>query len=101
MFRVLCMLLMLFPIMLVGYGCSSGSDSGIEIGKPSEIPEPTPLPLEEWNAMTDINEKYDIDTLERLRKSDPELKSEKAWAKFMGEVVGPQMAKDKPIKEPI
>ncbi|QDT99308.1 hypothetical protein [Gimesia aquarii] len=99
MFRVLCMLLMLFPIMLSVYSCSSGSD--IEIGKPTEISEPVPLSLEEWNAITNATEKYDVDTLERLRKSDPALKSEKAWKKFMGEVVGPQMAKDKPIKEPI
>lgn len=99
MFRVLCMLLMLFPIVLSEYGCSSGSE--IEIGKPAEFSEPTPLSLEEWNAMTNTTEKYDVDTLERLRKSDPVLKSEKAWGKFMGEVVGPQMAKDKPIKEPI
>lgn len=99
MFRVLCMLLMLFPIMLVGYACSSDSDSGFEIGKPSEIPEPAPLTLDEWKAMTDHSDKYDIATLDRLRANDPSLKSEKAWKKFMDEVVGPQMVKDKPLKE--
>lgn len=97
MFRVLCLLITLFPILF--YGC--GDSSGVEIGKPSVIPPKAPLSIEEWKAISDHHEKFDIDTLEHLRKSDPELESDKAWKKFMDEVVGPEMKNKLPLKESI
>lgn len=100
MFRVLCLFIIFFPIPFSGCGGSSSS-SGVEIGKPSTIPEPPPLSVEQWKAMTNPNKKYDIDMLERLRNSDPSLKSKKAWKKFMKEVVGPGMKKEMPLKESI
>ena len=60
-----------------------------------------PLTLEEWKAMTDLTEKYDGATLERLRTGNPELKSDRAWDKYQKEFVAPQLVKDKPLKERI
>lgn len=94
MFRVLCLIIILIPILSTGCGGSSGAN--IEVGVPADIPPPAPLAVDEWKAMTDLNQKYEISTLERLRASDPSLESEKAWEKFMREVVGPQMKKEKP-----
>ena len=68
----------------------------MQVGVPSDIPTPSPITLDEWNAMTDISEKYGIATLERLRASDPRLKSERAWNQFMKEVVGPKMKVEQP-----
>lgn len=100
MFRLLALsVVMIFSTTLFVSGCSS--DSEIEVGVPSHVPAAAPLSLNEWNDIKDHTEKYDVDTLERLRRGDSSLESEKAWEKFMKEVVGPQMAKDKPIKEPI
>ncbi|MCA9007127.1 MAG: hypothetical protein KDA70_17765 [Planctomycetaceae bacterium] len=93
-----CLSLILFPVVLTGCG---SSDSGIEIGKPSVLVEQPPLSLEEWKAMTDFTEKYDGATLERLRAGNSDLKSEKAWAQFEKEVIGPSLVKDKPIQPQI
>ncbi|QEG16368.1 hypothetical protein [Gimesia maris] len=93
MFRVVCVLLLLWPVLLTGCG---GSDSDVQIGVPSDVSTPPPISLDEWNQMTDINQKYDVDTLERLRASDPELESENAWNQFMKEVVMPKMKEEQP-----
>lgn len=98
MLRPVVLSLLLFPVVLTG--CSS-SDSGVEIGKPSVLAEKPALSIEDWKAMTDITEKYDGATLERLRSDNPELESDKAWAKFEKEVIGPSLVKDRPIKEQI
>ncbi|WP_417388605.1 hypothetical protein [Gimesia sp.] len=93
MFRVVCVMLMLWPVVLTGCG---GSDSEVQVGVPSNITAPPPISLDEWNQMTDIIKKYDIETLERLRASDPNLESENAWNKFMKEVVLPKMKEEQP-----
>ncbi|QDT89617.1 hypothetical protein [Gimesia algae] len=95
MFRVVCMLFVLWPVILTGCG---GSEAEVQVGVPTDIPPAAPLSLEEWNAITDVNEKYDIATLERLRASDPQLESEKGWNQFMKEVVGPKMKAEMPIR---
>ncbi|HAH48366.1 hypothetical protein [Gimesia sp.] len=93
MFRVVCILLLLWPVVLTGCG---GSDSGVQIGVPSDVPTPPPISLDEWDKMTDINQKYDVDTLDRLRASDPRLEKENAWDQFLTEVVVPKMKEEKP-----
>lgn len=98
MLRGVCLSLMLFPAVLTGCG-SSGSD--VEIGKPAELAAEAPLSLEEWKAMTDLTEKYDAATLERLRAGNPDLESDQAWARFEEEVIGPALVKDKPLQEQI
>lgn len=55
----------------------------------------SPLTVEAWKELTP-SEKYDGMTLERLRLHDAKLKSERAWRKFMHDVVGPEMRKDMP-----
>ncbi|MEQ8851514.1 hypothetical protein [Gimesia sp.] len=98
MLRVVCLSLILFPVVLTGCG---SSESDIEIGKPAVLAAQPPLTLEEWKAMTDLTEKYDGATLERLRAGNPELKSDRAWDKYQKEFVAPQLVKDKPLKERI
>lgn len=95
MLRIFSMILLLWPVVLTGCG---GSDSSVQVGVPSDIPPAAPLSLEEWNAITDVNEKYDIATLDRLRSSDPRLESKKGWNQFMKEVVGPKMKAEMPIR---
>ena len=54
-----------------------------------------PLSIEVWNTM-DVDTKYEFETLEHLRSSDPKLKSEAQWNRFMKEVVVPQRRIDIP-----
>ncbi len=56
------------------------------------------LTVEQWKALPPA-EKYDGVALERLRKHDEKLKSNRAWKKFMQEVVGPEMRVDMPRPE--
>lgn len=91
--------LLLISQMLV-IGCGGSSDSEIAIGKPSKIPTPSPMSVEEWKSLPNSTEKFDPEMLERMRRHNPTLKSNKAWKKFMNEVVVPEMEKDKP-QEPI
>ncbi|WP_339731763.1 hypothetical protein [uncultured Gimesia sp.] len=99
MIRILCAVLIVFQIQLVG--CGNSSDSDIVIGTPSKIPTPTALSVEEWKAMPNTPEKFEPSELDRVRRHDPALKSNKAWEKFQKEIVGPELRKNKPQKEPI
>ncbi|QEG24299.1 hypothetical protein [Mariniblastus fucicola] len=54
-----------------------------------------PLTVEVWTEL-DIGQKYELETLEWLRESNPKLKGERQWTKFMKEVVVPQRRKDIP-----
>lgn len=66
---------------------------GKDSEKPKLLPEPTPLTVEEWKPLP-FFEKFDGATLERLRMHDEKLrKSERAWSKFMREVVIPERQK--------
>ncbi|WP_166831673.1 hypothetical protein [Thalassoroseus pseudoceratinae] len=56
---------------------------------------PPPLTIEAWKELP-IQEKYDGATFERLKDADPKLKSERAWHKFMREVVIPERNIDIP-----
>ncbi|RCS49435.1 hypothetical protein DTL42_12985 [Bremerella cremea] len=57
--------------------------------------ETSALTVETWKTLP-IPEKYDGATLERLRMHDDKLKSERAWKKFMHDVIGPEMRTDLP-----
>lgn len=80
---------MLLAALFAAVGC------GGEL-KPPPLPEPPkPLTVEEWNALP-VVEKYDGETLDRLRIDNPALKSEAGWDKFFQEVVIPQRRIDVP-----
>lgn len=99
MSRTCCTLLIVLQMLLVG--CGDSSDSGIVIGKPSKIPTPTPLTVDEWKELPNNTEKYDPSTLERIRASDPALESNKAWDELMKQVVIPEIKKNKEQNKPI
>lgn len=66
---------------------------------PANPPAPTALTLDEWK-MLPIPEKYDEATFERLRLSDPKLKSESVWRAFMKKEIMPERHKDIPKVTP-
>ena len=59
---------------------------------PTELPQ---LTIEEWKTLP-IEEKYDAATFERLREADESLSSDRAWNKFMMEVIIPERKIDIP-----
>ncbi|MHC2068099.1 hypothetical protein ACYFX5_11535 [Bremerella sp. T1] len=70
--------------------------SSQKANSPSSPQETANLTLESWHQLPP-HEKYDGATLERLRMHDEKLvKSNRAWKKFMNEVVIPEMKKDIP-----
>ena len=56
-----------------------------------------PLSVETWKGL-EVSQKYELETLELLRESDPEIKTEKDWKRFMKEVVVPERQKDIPTE---
>lgn len=78
-----------FVMVLGVLGCDSGPET-----KPLPAP-PGPLTLQEWKALP-VQEKYDGATFDRLRKSDPKLRSDQAWDRFFRAVVIPERKKDLP-----
>lgn len=68
--------------------------------KPPPLPEPLqPLSVEEWKTLPAL-EKYDGETLDRLRIDNPDLKSDAFWDKFFQEVVVPSRKIDVPPPTP-
>lgn len=76
-------------------GCSSSYPQN----EPIDLPPPTPLSVEEWKQMTDIDRKFEQATLDRLRLNDEKLKGEVQWELFMRKVVIPERKKDIPLVE--
>lgn len=76
-------------LLVIFLGC--GSDAGPAV---SSGPLP-PLSVEEWKQLP-IQEKYDEATFERLRAKDEKLQAERAWGRFMREVVVPERKRDIP-----
>lgn len=70
---------------------------GCGSGEPKEVvfDQNLPLSVQQWKTL-DVGVKYELETLERLRQSDPKLKSERSWARFMKKVVVPQRRTDIP-----
>jgi hypothetical protein len=58
-------------------------------------PETGPLTVETWKVLP-ASEKYDESSFQRLRESDPKLKPDRAWTKFMKDVVIPERKIDIP-----
>ena len=79
---------LLWLILLVGCG-----QPGQEVTFDSH-----PLTIEEWNQLQ-VEEKYELATLERLRANDSKLKSEHNWGVFMRKVVVPQRKLDIPSRK--
>ncbi|VTR97395.1 hypothetical protein [Tuwongella immobilis] len=71
---------------------------GIGLGCHRETPltaiEP-PLTLESWKTLP-ISEKYEIDTLERLKLSDPKFQNQRQWDQFTRTVLLPAKRRDLP-----
>lgn len=59
------------------------------------VPQTGPLTVETWRTLP-VSEKYDESSFQRLKENDPKLKSDRAWDKFMREVVIPERKKDIP-----
>ncbi len=80
------------PVILSGVlfvlGCGGG-DVAENDGPPPQ------LTVEAWRELP-IEEKYDEATFDRLKDADPQLKSPRAWDKFMREVVVPERKIDIP-----
>jgi hypothetical protein len=70
-------------------GCSN------EPAPPQSLTELPPLTLEQWKVLP-VEEKYDAGTFERLREADRNLRSDRAWQKFMKDVVIPERKNDIP-----
>jgi hypothetical protein len=66
------------------------------LGCGSTTPPTTPeakLELQEWQKMPK-EIKYDIDTLERLRRSDVKYQNQREWDRFSREVILAERKKD-------
>lgn len=85
----------LLAVTALGFaGCVSGT-------KPPPPPEQVPLTADEWKALPP-DQKYTIDTFERLKAGDPELYDPVRWEAFNKTVVLPARKKDFPngFKQP-
>lgn len=58
-------------------------------------PEEVPLTVEQWKAMPP-DQKYQIETFERLKAGNPKFQNQKEWDKFTREVILPAKKKDVP-----
>ena len=83
-------LLVVLCAVIVTSGC--GSDSGAEV-----VFAGGPLTVEQWKEL-EVVEKYEPETLDRLKLSYPKLEKEKNWNKFMREVVVPERRVDIPTE---
>ena len=82
-------MMMLTLAMAAILGCR---DETAEPAAPATLPT---LSIEEWKKLP-VEEKYDGGTFERLRDADKSLRPDRAWQKFMKEVVIPERKIDIP-----
>ncbi|MGL6074467.1 MAG: hypothetical protein ACRC8S_09935 [Fimbriiglobus sp.] len=76
------LMMILWLVSVIGCGGST----------PAPAPE-TPLTLDNWKQLPK-EIKYDIDTLERLRRSDPKYQNQRDWDRFSRETILPERKKD-------
>ncbi len=77
------------PILL-GLLMGCGGESNRNVASDNE-----PLTVEAWKEL-EVIEKYEPETLERLKLNDPKLTKERNWNKFMRDVVVPERRIDIP-----
>ena len=80
------LIVIVFALLIAG--CGTKSKEMVATGD-------QPLTVEEWKLL-EVAEKYEPETLERLKMSDPELEEEWNWNRFMRDVVVPERRKDIP-----
>jgi hypothetical protein len=62
-------------------------------------PEEASLSVEQWKAMPP-DQKYQIETFERLKAGNPKFRNQNEWDKFTREVILPAKKKDFPNGKP-
>jgi hypothetical protein len=85
--RLIQLSMLLIAVVL---GCGRGEPHPPQ--PPAVLP---PLTVAEWKSLP-LEEKYDDATFERLREADKSLRSDRAWQKFMKDVVVPERKMDIP-----
>lgn len=81
----------LLPLLVcLVLGCSGSSPQNV-------VSSNEPIDVDGWNEL-EVSEKYEPETLERLKMHDPDLANERNWDRFMREVVVPQRRKDIPTE---
>ncbi len=78
-----CLLILALAFLPAGCGRS----------RPAAAAEREPLTVEQWTALP-ANTKYDIDTLERVKVSDPRFQAEEQWDQFARTVIVPAKSRD-------
>ena len=56
--------------------------------KSAAAPKQEPLSVEQWKALQP-SQKYDVDTLERVKAGEPRFQDEEAWDQFVRAVMLP------------
>jgi len=76
-------------MMLVSVvGCGGKSDAAKTVAS-------SPLTVAEWKALP-VEEKYQSETIERLKKADPNLETPEGWDAFNRATLQPERRKDFP-----
>jgi hypothetical protein len=69
----------------------------IGCGKTDPVPsaEEKPLTLEQWKTLP-VQEKYEVDTFERLKQGEPKFREQREWDKFARDTLMPAKKRDFP-----
>jgi hypothetical protein len=79
--------LMVLTLALAGCGGGGAAATGADV----------PLTVADWKALP-VESKYSAETLERLKKGDPNLATADGWETFQKTVIAPSRKKDFPGK---
>lgn len=78
-------------LMAVGLQAGCGGAAAPKAGAGSTAP----LTVADWKVLP-VDQKYTLDTLERLKQGDPSLQTAEGWEAFQKTVVMPARKKDFP-----
>jgi len=78
-------------LALAAAGCGGGGTA--------DTPPVAPLTVADWKNLP-VEQKYQPEALERLKKGDPNLDTAEGWEAFQKTVVGPARKKDFPQGTP-